>query len=109
MGDVNAIWAQVILPADNLLPEIHYSEECKFIVKKLPWIILGAKTRLFVLIRHCICGQRPNRSNLASTKVLYLSDFDDGVELHLTDECYYKIQHKLDGSVYLKRLCYCPR
>ena len=105
MADLNVIWRQVTLSADDLDSqeidcEEHNSRECEFVPRKLPWNILGTRKIVYVLVRKCVCGREEDKSDLAQTHVIYISEFGDGVELHLTDRCHYRLtEHHEDVIV----------
>ncbi|KAL3846411.1 hypothetical protein ACJMK2_017407 [Sinanodonta woodiana] len=97
--------------------EVHLNPSCKYI-RLMNRVIDEEGLRHCVLLRHCKCFRRVDKSMLMDNKTLYCSEFGDGVEIHfyiddIPPNCEYSIvenENERGQKIYeLTKSCSCPR
>ena len=93
--------------------EIHYDARCQFIVLSNRKITGTRITGVTFLIRKCHCGYFLNKAYLANRTEISLAEIGDGVEAHISPDCYYTVQeYGFLGMCYSsvhKKQCFCPK
>ena len=108
MADLNDFvedrWQSVFLDFIGTEKETHYDKRCCY--EKLPNAIIIHGTKVYIIVRICYCG-RGDRSEYKHKKVINISEFRDGVEIHLNPNCCYT-KKRIHDRFILERINYCP-
>jgi hypothetical protein len=109
-ADVNVghEWRQRMRFARQLNHEDHGSAECRF--EKIDDLqIITHRLRVYILVRVCKCGWRFDKEHILKKRIVPISDFTEGVEIHVDHRCHYSRKRQLNGTLRLDKVCYCPQ
>lgn len=93
--------------------EKHCDTRCQYYAV-YNWLIPGTYVTAKLIIRICFCGVQNDRREYIKRIKQDNGDIDDdeigdGVEIHFSDDCKFKIPHEFDDDGYLhfRKVCYC--
>lgn len=95
--------------SDETEAEYHSKDSCKFTPREWTRKVKGKTKTDYILIRHCLCRLKPDKSDTASTRPIDPSDIGDGFELHSSAKCRYISKMRPEGGYYLELVCCCPK
>jgi hypothetical protein len=91
MGDINENWSLTLKKSNDSSYSEHHiaSYGCEYKESPGDWYITGTRFHVRNLIRVCYCGRYENRKKMLERKSIKIYEYDDGVELHVEEDCKY--------------------